>query len=92
MDAYILVLGALGALVFALPFPGEPPLFQNYPQLTEPVTEFVVIIALMGAGLKLDMPLTWAKGQLTWRLRYRAPMNANCSSRPTLFLPRPLVV
>lgn len=58
----------LGALLFWLPVPGEPPVFQNYPHFTERVTEFVVIVALMGAGLKLDKPLTWARGQLTWRL------------------------
>jgi NhaP-type Na+/H+ or K+/H+ antiporter len=27
-----------------------------------------VIVALMGAGLKLDRPLAWASAQLTWRL------------------------
>jgi NhaP-type Na+/H+ or K+/H+ antiporter len=36
--------------------------------LTERLTEFVVIIALMGAGLKLDRPLAFATSGLTWRL------------------------
>ena len=33
------------------------PLENRY--LTERLTEFVVIIALMGAGLKLDRPVSW---------------------------------
>lgn len=36
--------------------------------LTEYLTEFVVIIALMGAGLKLDRPLGWRRWMLAWRL------------------------
>jgi sodium/hydrogen antiporter len=36
--------------------------------LTERLTEFVVIVSLMGAGLKLDRPLTWRGWRSTWRL------------------------
>ena len=36
--------------------------------LTERLTEFVVIVALMGAGLKLDRPLSWRGWMVTWRL------------------------
>lgn len=36
--------------------------------LTERLTEFVVIIALMGAGLKLDRPFAWRSWMVTWRL------------------------
>ena len=32
------------------------------------MTEFVVIVALMGAGLKLDRPLGWHSWLITWRL------------------------
>jgi NhaP-type Na+/H+ or K+/H+ antiporter len=36
--------------------------------ITERVTEFVVIVSLMGAGLKLDRPIGWRSWNLTWRL------------------------
>ncbi len=36
--------------------------------LTERLTEFVVIVSLMGAGLKLDRPLSWRGWMTTWRL------------------------
>ncbi|WP_457089727.1 cation:proton antiporter [Microvirga sp. P5_D2] len=59
----------LGALIFSLPqVPGIAPHPQEYLALTEHLTEFIVIIALMGAGLKLDRPLAWATCMLTWRL------------------------
>ena len=58
-----------GALIFALPsIPGQSPHPQEYLKLTERVSEFVVIVALMGAGLKLDRSLGWATAALTWRL------------------------
>ncbi|WP_309086640.1 cation:proton antiporter [Chelativorans sp.] len=37
-------------------------------QLTERMTEFAVIVSLMGAGLKLDRPVGWRSWGLTWRL------------------------
>ena len=40
----------------------------DFPHVTERFTEFVVIIALMGAGLKLDRPFSWRKWSVTWRL------------------------
>ena len=59
----------MGALIFAWPeTPGIAPRPQEYLVLTERLTEFVVIIALMGAGLKLDRPLAFATSGLTWRL------------------------
>lgn len=36
--------------------------------LTERLTELAVIISLMGAGLKLDRPLSWRNWMVTWRL------------------------
>jgi NhaP-type Na+/H+ or K+/H+ antiporter len=60
---------AIGAAIFAIPgVPGAAPDPRQHLELTERLTEFVVIIALMGAGLKLDKPLTWATSVLTWRL------------------------
>lgn len=58
----------LGWAIFGsglLSFDPDP---RTYDSLTERLTELVVIISLMGAGLKLDRPLslkTWAP---TWRL------------------------
>jgi NhaP-type Na+/H+ or K+/H+ antiporter len=36
--------------------------------VTERLTEFVVIVSLMGAGLKLDRAFSWRGWQSTWRL------------------------
>jgi NhaP-type Na+/H+ or K+/H+ antiporter len=58
----------IGALIFALPGAGFAPHPQDNITLTERMTELVVIIALMGAGLRLDRPLAWATSGLTWRL------------------------
>ncbi len=38
------------------------------PLLVEKATELIVIVSLMGAGLKIDHPLTWRGWRLTWRL------------------------
>ncbi|MFI5836433.1 cation:proton antiporter [Micromonospora sp. NPDC051300] len=58
----------LGMLVFALPtgLPTPDPL--RSPELTTHLTELGVIVALMGAGLKIDRPLSWARWSSTWRL------------------------
>lgn len=47
---------------------GEGPLPLLFPKLTERASELVVIVALMGAGLKLDRPLGLRSWALTWRL------------------------
>jgi NhaP-type Na+/H+ or K+/H+ antiporter len=39
-----------------------------YPEVTERLTELVVIVALTGAGLKLDRPFGWRSWSMTWRL------------------------
>ena len=58
-----------GALLFSLPgVPGPMPSPTEYPKITERLTELVVIISLMGAGLKLDRPLGWRSWAITWRL------------------------
>jgi NhaP-type Na+/H+ or K+/H+ antiporter len=60
---------ALGMAIFSVPqVPGVAPHPQEHLEITERLTEFVVIIALMGAGLKLDRALAWATCALTWRL------------------------
>ncbi|MCM5557482.1 sodium:proton antiporter [Pleomorphomonas sp. JP5] len=58
----------IGALVYAgpLPVPDTSPL--AHPYLTERLTEFVVIVALMGAGLKIDRRFSFRGWVATWRL------------------------
>ena len=59
---------ALGAGLFSLPQVAFDPLPQTYPEITERLTEFVVIIALMGAGLKIDRIFRPKRWGVTWRL------------------------
>jgi NhaP-type Na+/H+ or K+/H+ antiporter len=58
----------LGAALFSLPQVTLSPLPLDHPEITERFTEFVVIIALMGAGLKLDRIFDWRRWAVTWRL------------------------
>jgi NhaP-type Na+/H+ or K+/H+ antiporter len=55
---------ALGqyAPIPAVPLPSEQPKFVEH------FTEMVVIIALMGAGLKIDRMFGWRRWSVTWRL------------------------
>lgn len=59
---------ALGAALFSIPQVTDEPLPMAYPEITERFTEFVVIIALMGAGLKLDRVFSYRGWSVTWRL------------------------
>ncbi|PVE24982.1 cation transporter [Microvirga sp. KLBC 81] len=59
----------LGALIFAIPdVPGVIPHPSEELSLVERLSELVVIISLMGAGLKIDRPFGWKRWRLTWRL------------------------
>jgi NhaP-type Na+/H+ or K+/H+ antiporter len=58
----------VGLAVFSLPQVPFRPMPLIMPHVTERLTEFVVIIALMGAGLKLDRPFRWRRWSVTWRL------------------------
>lgn len=58
----------LGAVLFSLPLGLPDPLPLQNRQLTEHFTELLIIIALMGAGLKLDRPLNLRAWGVTWRL------------------------
>ncbi|MDU0343643.1 cation:proton antiporter [Bosea rubneri] len=58
----------LGAAIFSLPWIALDPLPMRYPQMTERLSEMVVIIALMGAGLKLDRVFDFRTWTVTWRL------------------------
>jgi NhaP-type Na+/H+ or K+/H+ antiporter len=59
---------ALGMVVFALPLglPDADPL--AHPTLVEHLTEVGVVVALMGAGLKIDRPWGRRRWASTWRL------------------------
>lgn len=58
----------LGAGLFLLVEPDLRPLPMAHPEFTERLTEFVVIIALMGAGLKIDRVFNIHRWAVTWRL------------------------
>lgn len=63
-----IVLVAVGALFFLLPLGLPTPDPSEHLDITERATELVVIVALMGAGLKIDRPFdrrTWGS---TWRM------------------------
>lgn len=59
---------ALGMAVFSLPLrlPIVDPLAKG--DLVERMTELVVIVSLMGAGLKIDRRVGWSSWNITWRL------------------------
>lgn len=59
---------AIGFLVYSLPIdlPAANPL--RYPVATEHLTELAVLVALVGAGLRIDTRFSWRGWRLTWRL------------------------
>jgi NhaP-type Na+/H+ or K+/H+ antiporter len=59
---------ALGAAIFAVPGVSLNPLPVDHPEFTERFSEFVVIIALMGAGLKIDRIFGFRDWSVAWRL------------------------
>ena len=59
-------IGALLVWSPFLPIVGMNPLENRY--ATERLTEFVVIVSLMGAGLKLDRPVSLRGWRSTWQL------------------------
>lgn len=63
----IIYVGA-GFLIFLVPHGVPPPHMVENSVIVERLTELVVIIALMGAGLKIDRPFSWSGWGSTWRL------------------------
>ena len=63
-----IVLVGIGVGAFLLPFDLPPPDPLERTDLVERLTELGVIVALMGAGLKLDRPIGWRSWATTWRL------------------------
>ncbi len=66
--SFPIVYVGLGMVLFSLPLglPNPEPLVNR--AFTEHFTELLVIVALMGAGLKIDRPLNFRKWRVTWRL------------------------
>ncbi|MGI5216193.1 cation:proton antiporter [Plantactinospora sp. CA-290183] len=58
----------LGMLVFLLPLGLPEPDPLRHDKIATQLTEIGVIVALMGAGLKIDRPLGWRSWSSTWRL------------------------
>ena len=71
MSFPLIYVGA-GYVLFALPIGTPPPNPIEQVVLTEHLTELVVIIALMGAGLKIDRPFDPRGWSTTWRLLFVA--------------------
>jgi NhaP-type Na+/H+ or K+/H+ antiporter len=63
-----IVLVAAGALFFLLPLGLPSPDPRQHLAVTEHATELVVIVALMGAGLKIDRAFSWRSWGSTWRM------------------------
>jgi len=59
---------ALGMVVYALPLPLPAADPLRFPIIAERLTELAVLIALVGAGLRIDTPFGWRRWSLTWRL------------------------
>lgn len=59
---------AIGAAAFRLPQITLIPVPIRYPEIAERFTEFVLIVALMGAGLKIDTIVGRKRWGVTWRL------------------------
>jgi NhaP-type Na+/H+ or K+/H+ antiporter len=66
--SFPLVYVIAGFVLFALPLETTPPDPIEQVVVTEHLTELVVIIALMGAGLKIDRPFDPRGWSTTWRL------------------------
>lgn len=63
-----MVLVGLGALIFLLPLGLPSPDPRSWLEGVERLTEFVVIVSLMGAGLRIDRPFSWSSWSTTWRM------------------------
>ena len=64
----IIFVGAGMAIFAYTPLAMFSPHPLEWPVLIEKATEFIVIISLMGAGLKISRPLSWATWAITIRL------------------------
>jgi len=70
-DSYLtppIVFVGLGAAVFSLPLGLPDPSPLTHGDLAEKLAEFIVVVSLMGAGLKIDRPFSLRTWTTTWRL------------------------
>lgn len=58
----------IGIVLYGLPLQLPDPDPLKYPVITERLTELVVLVALVGAGLRIDTPFGWRRWSTTWRL------------------------
>ncbi len=63
-----IVFVAVGLALYASPLQLPDPDPFEYTLVTERLTELVVLVALVGAGLRLDTPFGWRTWATTWRL------------------------
>jgi NhaP-type Na+/H+ or K+/H+ antiporter len=63
-----MVLVGFGALVFLSPLGLPAPDPRSWLDGVERLTEFVVIVSLMGAGLRIDRPFGWTSWSTAWRM------------------------
>lgn len=63
-----ILLTALGFAAVALPLGLDAPDPKQHGDIAEHLTELGVIVAIMGAGLKIDRPLEFKSWTTTWRL------------------------
>ncbi len=60
---------AIGAALFSIePFSGWAPHPDKTPTLVERAAELIVIVSLMGVGLRIERTLSWKGWNVTWRL------------------------
>jgi NhaP-type Na+/H+ or K+/H+ antiporter len=59
----------IGFIVFSLPpFSSWAPHPEHTPTLVERAAELIVIVSLMGGGLKIERAVAWRSWNVTWRL------------------------
>lgn len=58
----------VGVALYALPLPLPPADPVRFPVIAEHLTELAVLVALVGAGLRIDTVFGWRRWRLTWRL------------------------
>lgn len=58
----------VGIVLYVLPLQLPDPDPLKYIVVTERLTELVVLVALVGAGLRIDTPFGWRRWSTTWRL------------------------
>jgi sodium/hydrogen antiporter len=66
--SYPIIYVVAGVLLFSLPLGFEGPNPIRLSEATERLTEFGVIVALMGAGIGISRPFSWSGWRTTWQL------------------------